>query len=102
MSQTITLYTNPMSRGRIVRWMLEELGIAYETKIIDYAKDMKLPFKTHDCSHISNLSIQDVAKIFEINIPLVKHFKEIKRNYYYAFHFSSFSEFSIFQPPELV
>lgn len=41
MSQTITLYTNPMSRGRIVRWMLEELGIAYETKIIDYAKDMK-------------------------------------------------------------
>lgn len=71
-------------------------------KDADYAKDMKLPFKTHDCSHISNLSIQDVAKIFEINIPLVKHFKEIKRNYYYAFHFSSYSEFSIFQPPELV
>lgn len=41
MSQPIILYTNPMSRGRIIRWMLEELGLAYETKIIDYAKDMK-------------------------------------------------------------
>lgn len=41
MSQSITLYTNPMSRGKIIRWMLEELGLDYKTKIIDYAKDMK-------------------------------------------------------------
>ena len=41
MSQAITLYTNPMSRGRIVRWMLEELGVSYETKILDYATSMK-------------------------------------------------------------
>jgi hypothetical protein len=61
-------------------------------KDADYAKDMKLPFKTHDFS-CYNLAIQDLPKIFEFNIPLLKHFKEIKRNYYYAFHFSSFSEF---------
>ena len=41
MSQAITLYTNPMSRGRIVRWMLEELGVSYETKILDYTTSMK-------------------------------------------------------------
>jgi glutathione S-transferase len=29
----LTLYTNPMSRGRIARWMLEELGEPYETVI---------------------------------------------------------------------
>ena len=34
----ITLYTNPMSRGRIVHWLLEELGVPYETKILDFEK----------------------------------------------------------------
>jgi len=33
----LTFYTNPQSRGRIVRWMLEELGEPYETEVIDYA-----------------------------------------------------------------
>ena len=28
MSDKVIFYTNPMSRGRIVRWMLEETGIA--------------------------------------------------------------------------
>src|SRR5436305_4212350 len=28
----LILYTNPQSRGRIVRWMLEELGEPYETE----------------------------------------------------------------------
>lgn len=32
----LTFYTNPNSRGRIVRWMLEELGCDYETVVIDY------------------------------------------------------------------
>lgn len=33
---TITFYTNPNSRGRMVRWMLEEIGCAYETVVLDY------------------------------------------------------------------
>jgi len=32
----LTFYTNPMSRGRIIRWMLEEVGQPYETKILDW------------------------------------------------------------------
>ncbi len=31
----LTLYTNPMSRGRIARWMIEEVGVEYETVILD-------------------------------------------------------------------
>jgi glutathione S-transferase len=37
----ITFYTNPMSRGQIVRWMLEEIGQPYDTEILDYATGMK-------------------------------------------------------------
>lgn len=33
----LTLYTNPMSRGRIARWMLEEVGAPYETVLVDFA-----------------------------------------------------------------
>jgi glutathione S-transferase len=38
---TLTFYTNPMSRGRIARWMLEEVGAAYDTVVLDYASSMK-------------------------------------------------------------
>ena len=34
-------YTNPQSRGRIVHWMLEEIGAPYETRILDYGTTMK-------------------------------------------------------------
>ena len=33
---TITFYTNPNSRGRMVRWMLEEIGCPYDTVVLDY------------------------------------------------------------------
>jgi glutathione S-transferase len=39
----LTFYTNPMSRGQIVRWMLEEVGAHYETRILDYGSTMKEP-----------------------------------------------------------
>ena len=42
MSEEIVFYTNPMSRGRIVRWMLEEAGQPYRTVVVDYAA-MKSP-----------------------------------------------------------
>ena len=32
----LIFYTNPQSRGRIIRWMLEEVGQPYETEIIAY------------------------------------------------------------------
>ncbi len=38
---TLTLYTNPMSRGRIARWMLEEIGAPYEVQIMGYGAEMK-------------------------------------------------------------
>jgi len=38
MIKPLTFYTNPMSRGRIVRWMLEEVGAPYETIILDWGK----------------------------------------------------------------
>ena len=55
----LKFYTNPMSRGQMVRWMLEEVGEPYETKIVDYAAMhddayravnpmMKVPAIVHD------------------------------------------------------
>ena len=38
----LVLYTNPMSRGRIARWMLEEAGAEYDTEIVAYDR-MKDP-----------------------------------------------------------
>jgi glutathione S-transferase len=42
MADELILYTNPMSRGRTARWMLEETGQPYKAEIIDYAR-MKSP-----------------------------------------------------------
>ena len=39
----LTLYTNPNSRGRIARWMLEEIGEPYETVVLEYGTTMKAP-----------------------------------------------------------
>ena len=38
MSDRVTFYHNPMSRGRIVHWMLEEAGAAYDVKLLDFEK----------------------------------------------------------------
>ena len=39
--EEIVFYTNPMSRGRIARWMLEEIGQPYRTVVLDYGTTMK-------------------------------------------------------------
>ena len=55
----IDFYTNPMSRGQIVRWMLEEVGEPYTQHVVDYAAMhdadyrrvnpmMKVPAIVHD------------------------------------------------------
>jgi len=59
MSDVITFYTNPMSRGRIVRWMLEEVGEPYETVVLDYASSMKAP---------EYLAVNPMGKV-----PAIKH-----------------------------
>jgi len=43
MADSLTLYTNPMSRGRIARWMMEEVGQPYTAEYLDYAEAMKSP-----------------------------------------------------------
>lgn len=43
MADKIQFYTNPMSRGQIARWMLEECGADYDTHILGYESSMKSP-----------------------------------------------------------
>ena len=59
MSNDLHFYTNPMSRGRIVRWMLEEVGAPYETTILDFATTAKAP---------EFLAINPMGKV-----PTIKH-----------------------------
>ncbi len=39
----VIFYTNPMSRGQIARWMLEEVGADYEQRLMQYGPEMKGP-----------------------------------------------------------
>jgi glutathione S-transferase len=54
----LIFYTNPQSRGRIVRWMLEEVGEPYETEVIAYDR-MKSP---------DYLAVHPLGKV-----PAIKH-----------------------------
>lgn len=55
----LTFYTNPMSRGQIARWMLEEVGQPYEQVVLDYGTTMKAP---------EYLAINPMGKV-----PAIKH-----------------------------
>jgi glutathione S-transferase len=54
----LIFYHNPQSRGRIVRWMLEEIGQPYETEVIAYDR-MKNP---------EYLAVHPLGKV-----PAIKH-----------------------------
>ena len=59
MTAQLTFYTNPMSRGRVTRWMLEETGLPYDTVVLDYGTSMKAP---------EYLAINPMGKV-----PALKH-----------------------------
>ena len=41
MASELVFYTHPMSRGRIVRWMLEEVGEPYDTELLEMGGSIK-------------------------------------------------------------
>ena len=43
MADDLVLYTHPRSRGRIARWMLEEVARPYRVESLDYVGAMKSP-----------------------------------------------------------
>jgi glutathione S-transferase len=43
MSDELVFYTHPMSRGRIIRWMLEEVGQPYRTELLEWGAGSKSP-----------------------------------------------------------
>ena len=59
MSEELVFYTNPQSRGRIVRWMLEEVGQPYRTEPVGYGPAMKAP---------AYLAINPMGKV-----PAIRH-----------------------------
>ena len=59
MADELVFYTNPMSRGRIVRWMLEEVGQPYGTELLEYGTTMKAA---------SYLAINPMGKV-----PAIRH-----------------------------
>ncbi|MBX8828160.1 glutathione S-transferase N-terminal domain-containing protein, partial [Ochrobactrum sp. SFR4] len=42
----LILYTHPMSRGRIARWMLEETGATYTTSIVPFNEMKSAEYRT--------------------------------------------------------
>ena len=59
MSDELVFYTHPQSRGRVVRWMLEEVGQPYRTEVLDYDTTMKAP---------AYLAVNPMGKV-----PALKH-----------------------------
>jgi glutathione S-transferase len=59
MSDELVFYTHPQSRGRVVRWMLEEVGQPYRAEVLDYSTTMKAP---------AYLAINPMGKV-----PALKH-----------------------------
>ncbi len=63
MTDELVFFTNPRSRGRIVRWMLEEVGAPYRAEYLDYGSSMKVP---------DYLAINPMGKV-----PAIRHGERI-------------------------
>ena len=59
MKEELVFYTHPMSRGRLVRWMLEEVGQPYRTELLEFGTSMKAP---------AYLAINPMGKV-----PAIRH-----------------------------
>ncbi|HEX2510337.1 MAG TPA: glutathione S-transferase family protein [Microvirga sp.] len=59
MADDLVLYTHPMSRGRIARWMMEEVGQPYRTEIMDFRTTIKSP---------EYLALNPMGKV-----PMIRH-----------------------------
>lgn len=63
MIDELVFYSNPMSRGRIARWMLEEVGAPYRTEWLTYEGSMKAP---------DYLAVNPMGKV-----PAIRHGKVV-------------------------
>lgn len=63
MADELVFYSNPMSRGRIARWMLEEVGAPYRTEWLTYEGSMKSP---------DYLAVNPMGKV-----PAIRHGKTV-------------------------
>lgn len=63
MAEELVFYSNPMSRGRIARWMLEEVGAPYRTEWLTFDGSMKSP---------DYLAVNPMGKV-----PAIRHGKTI-------------------------
>lgn len=63
MAEELVFYSNPMSRGRIARWMLEEVGAPYRTEWLTFEGSMKAP---------EYLAVNPMGKV-----PAIRHGKTV-------------------------
>jgi glutathione S-transferase len=59
MADELVFFTNPQSRGATTHWMLEEVGVPYQTVVKEFGPDMKSP---------DYLAINPMGKV-----PAIKH-----------------------------
>lgn len=63
MAEELVFYSNPMSRGRIARWILEEVGAPYRTEWLTFEGSMKAP---------EYLAVNPMGKV-----PAIRHGKTV-------------------------
>lgn len=63
MAEELVFYFNPMSRARIVRWMIEETGAPYRAEMVEFGPAMKSP---------EYLAVNPMGKV-----PAIRHGKTI-------------------------
>jgi glutathione S-transferase len=72
MTDELTFYTHPMSRGRVVRWVLEEIGQPYRTERLGYgtaifsggdAKERAIRFADREYGAFDEIELEPCARV---------------------------------------